>query len=346
MKQNFLKSISISIVFLTIAQCPLFAQPSQKEYANLQTSYKYSKTDSSRVMILNQLAWLFRKYDKDKALKYSKKSIVVAEKADYLEGIGFGNMAIGNVYNYHSQHDSAIIYYRRAIPYLKEIKRNKIKNFRLGQLYYNLGMAYTGIGFHEESISSLIKSVEFFSLSNNKEKLASLYISIANIYETQKQYSKSLKYANIALEDTKRIKDTTEYCYVMNDLNNIFLSLHTETKNLKYLKRAKNNFYKTAAIIENSPHIDTDGIILPTILSNIGDCLMREMKYDSAVYYFKKSNLLGTKIKYDWIKGYNFTYLGEISIKKNQIEEANNYFKKALLYRKDHGGDDFSLKLY
>ena len=344
----FEKHQKIKFKFLLVTfiiSISLFAQPNQKEFKDLNTAYKNSKSDSSRVMILTKLGWHFRQHDKIKALKYCKKSIIEAKNSNYIEGMGFGNMATGNVYNYNFQYDSAVYFYKRAIPYFKSMKIEKLKNYRLGQLYYNYGKASVEIGLNEEAITLLIESSKFYLKSKNQEELPSIYISIANIYDTQKQYNQSLKYANIALQGTKRIKDTTEYCFVMNDLSSIYLSLHNQNNNLKYVKKAKSNFYKVAKILEKNPSFDKQGIIQPTVLCNIGDCLIREQKYDSAIYYFKKSNLLANKINYDWIIRYNFLYLGKVYLVRNQIDLADNYFKKAYTYVKD-GDDDFKLKLY
>ena len=333
------------VIFLFFIKTSLFAQVNQKEFNDLNLAYKNSKSDSSRVMILTNLAWTFRQHDKIKALKYCKKAVNEAENSKYIEGIGFANMATGNVYNYNFQYDSAVFYYKKAIPYFRRIKIEKLRNQRLGQLYYNFGKASIEIGLNKEATSMLIESAKFYSKSDDPKELPSIYISIANIYDTQKQYDKSLKYANIALQETKRIKDSTEYCFVMNDLNSIYLSLHSQNNNLNYVKVAKLNFTKIAKILEKKPKFDPQGIIQPTVLCNLGDCFMREQKYDSAVYFFKKSNLLANKINYNWIIRYNFLYLGIIHLKKNKIDIADNYFKKAYLFAKD-GGDDFNLKLY
>ena len=344
-KKEFIKFKLLIIIFIISTNISLFAQPNKKEFNALNTAYKNSISDSSRVMILTKLGWLFRQHDKTIALKYCKKSIIEAKKSNYIEGLGFGNMAVGNVYNYNFQYDSAVFFYKKAIPYFRRIKIEKLRNHRLGQLYYNFGKASIEIGLSEEAISLLIESAKFYSKNGDSEELPSIYISIANMYDTQKQYDKSLKYANIALQGTKRIKDSTEYCFVMNDLNSIYLSLHNQNNNLNYVKVAKSNFTKIAKILEKKPKFDPQGIIQPTVLCNLGDCFMREQKYDSAVYYFKKSNLLANKINYNWIIRYNFLYLGIVHLKKNKIDIADNYFKKAYSFAKE-GGEDFNLKLY
>jgi tetratricopeptide (TPR) repeat protein len=321
-----------------------FSQPNPKERDTLQQKYDLAKTDSARIMILTEFAWLYRKFDKPKALNYCEQAAQLAEKINFVEGIGFANMAVGNVYNYHTEHNVAIIFYKKAIPYFQKIQYEEVKNHRLGQLYYNLGEAYRASNLQQEAISSLNEATEFYKKANNKRNLPSIYIEIANIYESQKQYTESLRYADKALSETNRMKDTITFCNVMNDLNNVYLSLHTQTKNPLYLSKAKKNFYLVYQILVKTPKYDPNGIVLPTILTNLGDCLLREAKYDSASYFLNESNRLAIKIQYTWIQGYNAMYLGEIALNKQQIIVADVQFQKALLYQKKYG-DSFTIEL-
>ena len=336
---------TVCLCGLLLLPCASFAQPDPQEYEALRQKYNAAKTDSARVMTLTELAWLYRKYDKPKALAYCSRAIEIARKADYDEGIGFSQMAAGNVYNYHSRHDSAIIFYRKSIPYFQKISHGKTKDHRLGQLHYNLAEAYRAVGAHEEAVFSLNESAAYYRKNKDEEKLPSIYIDIANIYESQQQYSESLKYADKALMETRRLKDTATFCFVMNDLNNVYLSLHAQTKNTAYLTKAKANFYLTYRILQNNPKADPNGIVTPTILTNLGDCLLREAKYDSATYFLNESNRMAAKIQYKWVEGYNYMHLGEIATNRKQLAAAESFFAKALSYRKDYGGN-FTIDLY
>ncbi|MBC8111549.1 MAG: hypothetical protein H7Y04_10855 [Verrucomicrobia bacterium] len=341
------KSVVISWIFFLGFLCQIisYAQPDPKKQKALQETYNSAKTDSARVMILTEMAWLFRKYDQTKASDYCTQAVVLAQKATYDEGIGFATMAQGNVYHYHSAEDSAIVCYKKAIPLFEKIAYEKVRSFRLGQLFYNLAQVYQQINLNEEAILSLNKSASHYQKSKNIEKLPIIYNDIANIYELQEQYSESLKYADKALQEARRLKDTATFCFVMNDLNTTYLSLHTRTKNAAYLTKAKANFYFTYHLLQKNLKADPDGLILPTIMANLGDCLLREAKYDSAAYFLNTSNRLAANIQYKWVEGYNYMHLGEIALNRGQLAVSDVYFQKALSYRLDYG-DSFTLQLY
>jgi tetratricopeptide (TPR) repeat protein/DNA-binding CsgD family transcriptional regulator len=321
------------------------AQPDPKEIKALEEKFKTGKTDSAKVMTLNEMTWLFRKYDKKQALQYAEKALLIARKADFDEGVGFSQMAMGNVYNYHTLHDSAIVLYKKAVPFFEKIPAETHRNYRLGQLYYNMGEAYRAINYYGEAIGAFNQSAAFYKKNKNESELPNIYIGIANIYETQEQYEESLKYADKALQETQSLKDKETYCFVMNDLNNVYLSLHAKTKNPLYLTKAKANFYLTYRILQKNPEADPNGIITPTILSNLGECLLRESKYDSAAYFLNKSNSLAAVIQYKWVRGYNYMHLGEIAMNRRQLSEAEIYMAIAFSCRREYG-DDFTLTLY
>ncbi len=332
-------------VVLLLPGTVLLAQPNPQEYKGLQQKYNTAQTDSARVMTLTELAWLYRKYDKAKSLNYCTQALQLAEKADYVEGIGFAKMATGNVYNYYSVYDSAIAAYKSSRIYFLDIPHIQVRNHRLGQLYYNLGQIYREMGMHDEAIHALNEAAVFYKKNQNQEDLPKIYIDIANIYDSHKQHKQALLYADQALQETRQLKDTATYCAVMNDLSSVYLSLHNQTKNPAYLAKAKANFYLTYRILQQNPTADPDERVLPTVLTNIGDCLLREASYDSAVYFLNESQRLVTRINYKWVKGYNYMYLGEIALKKGNLPAAAGYFQRALPYGSEYG-DDFTLSLY
>ncbi len=323
----------------------LMAQPNPQEYRALQNKYKAARTDSARIFILTDMAWLYRKYDKAQALGFCTQALKQAEKIEYDEGIGFAKMAMGNVYNYHANYDSALSCYRYAIPYFEKISFETTRNHRLGQIYYNLAQSLQEVNQSAEAIQALNNAARFYQLSQDKAQLSNVYIDIANLYETNKQYKEALFYGEKALTAATQVQDTTTICSVMNDLGNIYLALNTQTKNATYLAKAKADFLRTYRILQHNPEADTDGLITPTILANLGDCLLREEKYDSAIYFLNESNRLASKIQYKWVEGYNYMYLGEIAHKRQQLKTATDYFEKALGYRKDYG-NEFTMDLY
>lgn len=336
---------SIIFIFLLVERFAVSAQPNLQEYKALQHQYNTAQTDSARIFILADMAWLYRKYDKPQALLFCAKALQQANKVDYKEGIGFAKMAMGNVYNYHANYDSAIGCYRDAIPYFEKIPQPPSRNHRLGQLYYNLAQSLQEANRSADAIQALNNSATFYQLTRNKAELANVYIDIANLYETNKQYTEALVYGNKALAVVTQVRDTTTLCSVMNDLGNIYLALNTQTKKTSYLAKAKADFLLTYHMLQKNPKADTDGLITPTILANLGDCLLREEKYDSATYFLNESNRLASKIQYKWVEGYNYMYLGEIAHKRQQLTHATGYFEKALGYRKDYG-NEFTLDLY
>ncbi len=239
-------------------------------------------------------------------------------------------MAAGNVYNYHTKSDSAVSAYKEALPYFEKIKNDTLRNYRLSQLYYNLGNAYSTSGLNKEAISSFLNSVKYSKQTFKNNEFSQEYIAIANVYASQKQYDNAFRYAEKALEEANSIKDLTAYCYVINDLSSLYLTMYEETKDATYLLKAITNLKKAEKILIKDPSIDKDGIITPSIFHNIGDYYFKASQLDSAVIYFEKSNALGLAINYDYVIGYNNLMLGKIFLEKDNIAQADYYFDKAI----------------
>ncbi|NJM80840.1 MAG: hypothetical protein HC854_16740, partial [Flavobacterium sp.] len=137
-------------------------------------------------------------------------------------------MAKGNIYNYHIISDSALLAYKEALPYFKKIENDTLRYDRLRQLYYNFGSTYSTYGLNKEAITSYLNSIKYSKKIFKNNEVSTEYIAIANIYTSQKQFNNAFKYAELALNEANRIKDLYAYCYVINDLSSLYLTMYEE----------------------------------------------------------------------------------------------------------------------
>ncbi|MDQ1160496.1 tetratricopeptide (TPR) repeat protein [Chryseobacterium sp. SORGH_AS 447] len=94
----------------------------------------------------------------------------------------------GENYYHASRIELAVNYYQQALEY----------NPFDGQIYSNLGLAFSKIGRHAEAIWANREAIKF---ANDNTIKASSYYNIAKIYENSGQYSDALYYYGLAKEN-------------------------------------------------------------------------------------------------------------------------------------------------
>ena len=164
-------------------------------------------------------------------------------------------------------------------------------------------------------LEKILKLPPYTSDSSKYKKLRmSVNTNIGQFYNKLGMYSKSLKFSSKALIDAKSINDTLLIVTNLINIGGIYNSLMLPELSKKTFLQALNY------VKENK-----DPKQLSIVYNNIGNYYSSVNEFDSAIYFFKKSNSFNYKNSLNNKAG-NYNNIGNIYLSQNKLDSAFKYF--------------------
>ncbi|MBL4654951.1 MAG: tetratricopeptide repeat protein [Bacteroidia bacterium] len=246
---------------------------------------------------------------------------LVGEKSPQVAG-AFND--IGTVYEKIGKNDKALIYYDKCLIIAKQLVKDD--DPRLGSLYNNMGMVYLNEGDFTRSLKLYEKSLSIILKTYGKDnlKVATSYNNIGIVYRNTKEYEKALEFYQKSLDIRVKILDAKhqDLSQSYNNIGNIYRIRQEGNKAIDFQQKALK--VRLAGLPDDHPLIGVSYLNLAEIFSQV--------ELDSAVYYYNMS--LGIFLnKYSYGHQYigkTYMGLGNVSLKKQKLRKALNYFQKAV----------------
>lgn len=268
-----LKIISLLQVFCLMS---VYAQAqNQKEIDSLESVLlKFKKADTNKVEVYNQLAFLYRRSDKDRALKYLDTAAAISTQLNYQSGLVGAYNRYGIVYKYKAQYEKSINYYEKSIAIARQLKDtgaiadvyNNIGNVYklqgmpvqaseafihamklreaiadtpgLAAAYSNLSYLYADQKNFRLSIENNQKSIDLYAIVKDSFELARGYTQMGFIHYYQNHFDSAIYYANIGLKIFEQMGDKVETAILLNNMGNILSESGQPQKAGPYLEKA------------------------------------------------------------------------------------------------------------
>jgi two-component system, NarL family, sensor kinase len=331
----------------------LFAQDAKKIDA-INIKLNNEKTDSNRVMLLNDLFVQYREYDSAKAMEYANKAIELSKKSEFKKGESLLLLNKGVFLNLSGENDEAA----KLISQSLDI-RTAIKDFA-GQ-----GYSLRALGNIEYDRNDYTKALEFylaaapkFEKAKDLKGLSGNYIWIGNVFnEGLHQFDKAAEYFNKSLVLAVQLKDSSLISYNYNNLGQAYyfaknykqaLYYYTLSKGIKEsledergLGSAYGNIssvyfdteqYDSALVFNNLAFAirqkQNDKKGMATSYANVANIYLKQKKYPAALKNYEDAIKLGQEIdfKEPIIESYNG--LSNYYELTGNATEALRYFKK------------------
>lgn len=123
-------------------------------------------------------SYYYRLSDFKNASDYYFKSLEVAEKAGYTDGIAFAYNNIGNVFFHESNFEQAISYYKQALEHYR--KTGNLK--RVATSFDNIGLAYSNMNDLKTAILYQRQAITVLEGINDKQTLGEAYFNLGSTY--------------------------------------------------------------------------------------------------------------------------------------------------------------------
>lgn len=229
------------------AKLELLRNLSFNEVNDLKKSLSYAEELISLSMLLHNDLYLFRGYqqkgnkkrllgDLDESLAAFFKSVEVADRANFISGIGGAYTSIADIYSISNNHPNAMLYYNKAIVTLRqlndsirlgsalsnagdEFRKNKDYdsallyfkesgiifekiNYLIGKAYNlgNIGMVYANIGKNNLAEKNINEAIQILTTLEDYAPICEYLISMCDIYIEKKEEPAALNYAQKSLK--------------------------------------------------------------------------------------------------------------------------------------------------
>ncbi|RZL12969.1 MAG: tetratricopeptide repeat protein, partial [Pedobacter sp.] len=279
-----------TLILLLFCLCFSKTRAQQSELDSLKLAeLGYTKEDTTKVKMLNEIAFYLMNSNPDEGIGYAEKAINLSLKIGDQYRLAQSYNRRGVNYMRLNQSSKALEDFQKAGK-IYEATGNKAK---LADIYNNIGAMYVPLSNHkQDAFLYFEKAMAIHEEMGNKAQQAFMLLNIAYVYETLDSFATELKYFKRALPlyEQYHIDDP-------NEMSSIYSGLGT-----------------------NYTHIS------PADLAQTG---FRGSQYDTALYYIQKALKLSKEVGDEFGEAVNLKSIGVVYFMQKNYVPALEYLQKA-----------------
>lgn len=267
-------------------------------------------SDTTRVDILNELAFQLWNSDPEATLKYANEALEISEDLSDKKRLALAHKVLGIHFWSVSDYDKSLDNYYEALELLRELKDTE------GQatIHNNIGIVF----WDREEFEQAIDSYEILlKLSSDSSLRSAVYNNLSVISLEVGKPLESLMYSNKSIATLSA--DTATLISVYINKGNALFDLNEDEK-------ALNNYFKSVDLA----YANNDLFNQSKALINIGDIYKEENKYDLSHKYLSEALLINRKLDNKAGIGNSLTAIGGLEISKGNLDSARIYLNEAL----------------
>lgn len=269
--------------------------------------------DMERVDILNDLGYENWIMDTERSLDYGNQALKLAEKLDYLPGMARARRIIG------------VSYWAQGTPKLalenlveaRSIYEKIGDDVGRANCFLNIGMVYADIDEFAKARELYEKAIEMFTALGLKDRIATTYTKMADIFLVQD----GLYDAKRFLDNALAIHSENRFTYGMSEVHNRLGRLFMEQGELEQAE-----YHIRQSTILGKEVGDEDGKISNLIL--FGQLLRKQSEFEASEIHLNLA-LAGADKKN--LKKYKLNALRELKLLKKEegkLEESLEYYDR------------------
>lgn len=365
-----MKFIRLLIVFILV---PLTLAHGQQHHVDslLKELESHPKEDTTRVKILNNLAFRSRVLGVEKAESYGIEGLKIAKKLAYQDGIGTSYRVIGTTHHARGDFKVAIEWFQKSLNIFLKTKQE------LGQAnaYGNIGACYDELGYYPKAVEYYKKSKEIFSSKGEQFSVGICYYNMGIASEREGDFDKATEFLLESIKIAEEVNDDIGIAYGCHSLGNIQLGQKRRKLAIKNFKRAREIHEKlgnkkgigqellaVGSVLQDegkyqearSEQQDAlklfeeigDKKFMAIAFNNIGSTYEDEKQYNQALVYHRRSLQLRQTIQSTHETLKSLRQLGRVYHKMGQFNLAKSYLNQSLDSALKIGAKDHIMKAY
>ena len=314
-----INNLSILIIFLSFSVV-IFSQNKKIDSLKIELQ-KNIKKDTTRVNILNALAFSYFSKDMPKTLEYLEEADALAEVMHFKKGKARSIYIRGITESIQANYDQAFRYYNEALKLYENI------NFKRGiaNCYNAMAIAYKNKGELRKSISYLKKAIRIEEETGGKNLSAAL-INLGSVYQDLGEFNEALLSLKKALSIAKIDENEQRVAYSINNLGTVYMEQGNYPLALEHFK-------KSLYINEKLG----DSLSIAQGLYNMGSIYKAQEYYDKAMRSYEKSLEINERINSKKGVSLLLNNIGSIHEQKGDYKSALDHYVNALSTSKQIG---------
>nr|NQU94599.1 tetratricopeptide repeat protein [Bacteroidota bacterium] len=270
------------------------------------------------------------KNNPDSSLYYAGRACDMAERNRDDLSISEAYHMMGKSWQKKLKYDTAIVYYKKSIQVLNDLKENE----KLAQFIEQLTSCLKRNGNYREAIPYLEQALELSRKEGNRLDESKNLSEIGYNYYVLSEYDRASEYLNMALRISEDIGETEYTSSILNRIGLLNNRLGDNKTALEYFQKS----------LEIRRDLNLEDKIAGS-LSNIGGVYITMEKYTEALSYFEEALEINTQLgNHSW-KAINLNNMGLVYMHMEEYNKALNHMQQALAIkraRKDRRGMIFS----
>ncbi|MGZ3901199.1 MAG: tetratricopeptide repeat protein, partial [Bacteroidia bacterium] len=265
------------------------------------------------------------------ALKTAWRNIPWLVKADQKNILAKCYRMAGSAHERLAAHDSAIIYYRKALDLFASINNKK----QVAQCHHNIAAVMYARGDYEKSLGEYVEAIKIREDIKDTIGLAWSQNNIGNIYWYQKAYDDALDHY-IKAREMFTLKNYNEGVGLTT--GNMALIYETKGDTLKALESYK-------AAVKANQEAENE-IAVAGVLCNLGSFYFRNKQYKEATACYNRALEINERLQNYY--GLSLTYSGMASLCeiKNDLDCSEKWLLKALANNNKSGDRQSNIGTY
>lgn len=288
------------------------AQPAD----SLTTLIQKAKADSTKTILMSQLADELTKSDPKKAIETAKTGLALSKQIQFEKGIFENTFSLAAAFQSQALFDSAIIYFHRA-------KRSSLLRMDvLGEAEVCSGLGHSFMRKFEMDSARfyLDKSLTLAKQVKNYRVEAGVYNNYGNVFLEESNYPQALDYFIRAAKLYENpLADDYGQCLALSNIGNIEYRLGNYDKAQQYARQSM-------AIAKKKSFMSSIGYAHKLL----GRIYRKLTKYDSALLEYKQAQSLYAGLKDTRSTAEVLQNIGNIYFDKEQHQDALTNYKQSL----------------
>ena len=318
---------SLVIFFLTRFFTPGTILSQSTQIDSLESSLRTAKTDSIKILYLDELAWQLRNRSPVRALAYAKEMNQLSKAHNLPKKESTSLVRMASIYRYQNDNYTAIKFLRQSVAIEKEIR-----DFEgIGRASGYLCTIYRSIDMQDSSLYFGKMSLDNYCKTHEPEVIAKAHGRLALTYQETRNYKNAVEHHLESLELKELMKDSLGVARTCLNLGALYILMDGYRQSIDFSLKAKAYF---------EPLYDRRS--LAKIFTNLGVAYEKLGMMEEAIQYHQKG--IELKEEEEINKDINYLNLGNIYFNTGETSKAKEFFLKSLEI-KEQIGDSEGLQL-
>jgi serine phosphatase RsbU (regulator of sigma subunit) len=303
-----LRSALILVVLLISNH--LFAQTPQVD--SLKLILKDLKADTTKVIMLNEIAASLIGVDADEAIKYGTEAKDLAEKINYPRGLAVAYKNIGVGHYFKDEFKEALQNWVPSLNIFEELGDEKL----MANILSNVGVTFFNSGVYDQALENYLQALKLAEKVGDSLRIATLDLNIGLVYAEQPS---KLEYAKNYYLRAIKLAESIDYTDLMG--------LGSLNLGEAYFKLA--NYDSAIYFFEKSIVLVSNEVYVAGSLNYIGQIYAEKGDYETAIKYQQDALEMALKDEKQLVIPQIYIAMASTYSKQGKFSMALDYYMKA-----------------